>query len=386
MDKNAFTELFTIYVETTQPEQSSIGAHLRDAVAAENANDPLVIVTGSQLIAFVKPGDAPRVHDFRLDVKGFFEMAAISHLGPALASLVALSNAGADTWRADAERLARQLRSSEEANSPAFWRSLDVAAWKGKEDAIVRMVAYALRLSSEWLEGFRRDAAKRSFDALVEHYLAVSSSKFPISYDQVMVATFALATLGGVSGSLDFLRSLKLDWRRALVVFAGQTGGATAGLNRETNHLYDVLFVASRGALAPERVLFNPFSKVGTLSNGVPDTSGVEAQCRAFWATTTARTELAGRMFPQYPKLAFRQGDEALVTPLTRAVTAPPRATAPDDLFGFVARLRFMMEDPTRLLSSTVAPYVLGRLACGDRPEDVVIPGFTGVSYPLPAA
>ena len=65
MDKNAFTELVTIYAETTRPERSSIGAHLRDAVAAENANNPLVIVTGSQLIAFVKPGDAPFVHDFR---------------------------------------------------------------------------------------------------------------------------------------------------------------------------------------------------------------------------------------------------------------------------------------------------------------------------------
>lgn len=63
------------------------------------------------------------------------------------------------------------------------------------------------------------------------------------------------------------------------------------------------------------------------------------------------------------------------VTPTTRSVSAPPRLTTADDLFSFVARLRFVMEDPTQLLSGSVASYVLGQLALGKQPADVAIPG-----------
>ncbi len=49
-------------------------------------------------------------------------------------------------------------------------------------------------------------------------------------------------------------------------------------------------------------------------------------------------------------------------------MSVPPRAASADDLFAFVARLRFMMEDATQLLSSTVAVYVLDQLKAASRP------------------
>lgn len=385
METNPFTQLFTIYSESNKPERNSIAAHLRDVVARDNASAPLVVVTGSQIIAFVKPGDAPRVHEFRLDVGGFFEMAAISHLGPALGSIVTTATAGDDTWQGDAARLAEQLTAVERANSPSFWEALNVEAWRGREEPIFRMVRYACELSSHWLARFRRDPAQRTFDAFAEGYISVNSPEFPIPYSQVMVATFALATLGGVSGSLGFLASLPLDWSRAMVLFAGQTGGPTAGLNRCTNHLYDVLFVASRGALAAERVLFDPFLVVASSATSSPDWASIEKECRAFWAVTLSRTQLAGRMFPQYPKFTGCECEDTPVTPLTRTVHEPPRITSPDDLFSLVARLRFMMEDPTRLLSGSVAPYLIDQLARGKSLGEIPIPGFTGVSYPAAA-
>jgi hypothetical protein len=48
--------------------------------------------------------------------------------------------------------------------------------------------------------------------------------------------------------------------------------------------------------------------------------------------------------------------------------------------------LRFVMEDPRQLLSNAVAQYVIDQLCeNGLRPESVVIPGFTNVSYPVRA-
>ena len=64
------------------------------------------------------------------------------------------------------------------------------------------------------------------------------------------------------------------------------------------------------------------------------------------------------------------------MTSATRTVSVPPRATSVDDLFAFVARLRFMMEDATQLLSSSAATYVLDQLRAGMAPDQVPIPGL----------
>jgi hypothetical protein len=47
-----------------------------------------------------------------------------------------------------------------------------------------------------------------------------------------------------------------------------------------------------------------------------------------------------------------------------------------------IARLRRIMEDPQQLLSNCVADYVVDQLrANGNRPQDVVIPGFSQVDF-----
>ena len=244
------------------------------------------------------------------------------------------------------------------------------------------MVAYACDLSLSFLAGFRADPAKRTFDALVKDYLEVRSERFPVPFDHVMIATFCLTALNGVSGSLEFLRGLTIDWARALVIFAGMTGGPTAALTRCTNQLQDVIFIASRGAVKQNRVYTNPFARVPDASTNPTDWASIEAQLRGFWATTYARIQLAGRMFPQYPRFVPGECPSTAVTPATRSISAPPRLTTAEDIFSFVARLRFVMEDPTQLLSGSVASYVLGELALGKTPADVAVPGLTGAAYP----
>jgi hypothetical protein len=60
-----------------------------------------------------------------------------------------------------------------------------------------------------------------------------------------------------------------------------------------------------------------------------------------------------------------------------------PRLRSPDDRFTAITRLRFVMEDPTQLLSNSVAHFVIDQLCeHNNRAELVVIPGFSKVSYP----
>jgi hypothetical protein len=60
----------------------------------------------------------------------------------------------------------------------------------------------------------------------------------------------------------------------------------------------------------------------------------------------------------------------------------PPLRSA-DDRFTAITRLRLVMEDPGQLLANCVASYIVDQLcAFGNRPGEVMIPGFSNVTYP----
>ncbi|MEJ8846575.1 DUF5624 domain-containing protein [Variovorax rhizosphaerae] len=374
-----FLQLFTAYVG----QGDSIGGHLSQQVAAEVASAPLVLVTGTAIALFRGDGQPPELLDTRFGTKGFNELAGISHLGPALGSIVAMAEAGNATWQGDAQRLSAQVAAAQKANTVAFWADIGVPSWAPHLEGIQRMVAYACDLALAYLAALESDPSRRTFDALVSDVLEVRSERFPVPLDHVMLATFCLTALNGTQSSLSFLRGLKMDWTRALVVLTAGNGGATAALTRCTNHLVDTLVVASRGAVRQDRMFIIPTAPTSTQP---ADWAASEARLRGLWATTYARTKLAARMFPGYPRLAPAECADCVATPATRTVAVPPRPASAEDLWSFVARLRFVMEDPTQLLSSVVASYVIGQLATGTKPEDVPIPGLAGVSYPRTGA
>ena len=82
-------ELFTAY--TAGPD--SIGAHLAQTVVRESARDPLLVATGTDIALFPGDGSAPAIEPYRLSTRGFKELAAVSHLGPALATLARMREA-----------------------------------------------------------------------------------------------------------------------------------------------------------------------------------------------------------------------------------------------------------------------------------------------------
>ena len=77
-------QLFKLY--TADPD--SIGSHLTHAAESASAAGELVVTTGTDVAVFPGGGRSPAVESFRLSTRGFVELAAISHLGPAVAALV----------------------------------------------------------------------------------------------------------------------------------------------------------------------------------------------------------------------------------------------------------------------------------------------------------
>jgi hypothetical protein len=85
--------------------------------------------------------------------------------------------------------------------------------------------------------------------------------------------------------------------------------------------------------------------------------------------------------FPGYS--AAMHASPAIAHTAESLLSEMPSMRYPDDRFTAIARLRFVMEDPGQLLANCVASYIVDQLcACGNRPGDVIIPGFSHVNYP----
>jgi len=86
----------------------------------------------------------------------------------------------------------------------------------------------------------------------------------------------------------------------------------------------------------------------------------------------------------RHPRFRKSIEEPPVIDSATKTLHAMPKLRSPDDRQTAITRLRFVMEDPTQLLSNSVAHFVIDQLCDHDnRPEAVVIPGFTNMTYPV---
>ena len=191
-----------------------------------------------------------------------------------------------------------------------------------------------------------------------------------------MIATFCLTALDISHRMIVWLRGHALDWKRLMVLIAGQSGRATAGLTSSSNNMCNLLARASEGRLAPERLYIVPRAPDLALSG---DNDGarwrqLEQQYRTLWFNTYANVELAGRMFEGYPRYRFAPPRRPAVNRAVEAVSELPAVASAQDMFALVSRLRFVLEDPRQLISNCVADVMIDQLFAHDcRPEKVRI-------------
>jgi hypothetical protein len=107
-------DLFTAYPATPD----SIGQRLAETYSETTAGAPLLVATSTGLALYPGAGMPPAVLGFRMSTRGFKELAGVSHLGPAVATLAIL-------WRED----------------------IAVDSYRGREDQIAAMIDYALTVT-----------------------------------------------------------------------------------------------------------------------------------------------------------------------------------------------------------------------------------------------
>jgi hypothetical protein len=264
-------------------------------------------------------------------------------------------------------------------NSTEFWRDyVAVGSFAGQEEQVARMTDYLCRVAIDYFERVLVDPTALDPEVLRREYLEPTANPaVPVPLNDLMFATFCLAFMDIIVRMTGWLTKHVHHWDRLMVVFSGQSGRPTAGLTWGSNNACHLLWAASASELLPEQVYIAPYapSFEAGMENDPVQMSELERQYRRLWLNTRASVEVSRLMFPGH-------GSVAQVETELRMSDMPPLASI-SDRAGMAARLRRIMEDPTQLLSNSVADILIDQLrANGNRPELLEIPGFTHVEYP----
>jgi hypothetical protein len=213
----------------------------------------------------------------------------------------------------------------------------------------------------------------------------VASSEVPVPINDMMVATFALTFLDIGHRVIRWLHSCDLDWKKMMVLVSGRAGRPTAGLTWATNSSCHLLWRASAGQLPVENLhiaAHGPSFSAADAGDTARMTE-LEGQFRDIFLHLRANIDLARRMFEGYPAFQKSIEEPPVIEAATKTLHAMPKLRSPDDRQTAITRLRFVMEDPTQQLANSVAHFIIDQLCEHDnRPEAVVIPGFTNMTYP----
>ncbi|HEY4456927.1 MAG TPA: DUF5624 domain-containing protein [Pseudonocardiaceae bacterium] len=377
--------LFTTYTGHAQ----GIGRNLARSFAARTQDTALLVATGADFALYPGCGRPPVVEGYRLSPRGFKELTAVSHLGPALASLVYLrTRLHDDSWRADADRLLAEVQKTRATNSTELWRELiQVEAYQGREQDIADMIDYSCAVTARYLCTALADENYLNEHTLRTDYLEGGGDvDLPVPINHMMVATFFLAGLDIGFRIGRWLRAQEIDWPRTMVIIAGRQGRATAGVTWTTSSVATMILGASGRQLPLEHLYLAPHAPTfATPRDGdLSEVIALEHELRGIWCATRATVELGELMFTGYPRYSPRDVEFPDVSdPAVTDVGEMPVVHSPDDMRALVTRLRVVLEDPRQLLSGAVVDVAVDALtASGWDPTKVVVPGLTGVHYP----
>ncbi len=378
----SFRKLYDTYTG-----ENSIGQHLTRRLVDTTMPEAMLVVTGSDYVLFPGRGARPIVASFRLSTRGFVELTAVSHLGPAVAWIFRLREIGYSAWREDARRLLASIDEVRTINDASYWQThVAVEAFRGHESKIADVVDYACAITERFMRRCLADEQQMTYENLRRGYLEpVDDLATPVPMNDVMVGTFGLAFLDIAHRIMGWLRSQKLDWLNLAVLFTGPSGRPSSGLTWQTNNACYMLWKASGQRLPYANVFITPHGPAAS-ARDLDDADyarRAEASFHDTWMHLRGGIEMSRLMFAGFPSFSESVDEPPVIEADTQSLRSMPRLRTPDDRFTAITRLRFVMEDPRQLLSNSVAHFVIDQLCeNGYRPGSVVIPGFTSVTYP----
>jgi hypothetical protein len=303
---------------------------------------------------------------------GFFEMTAISHIGPALSYLAKVKQNGDPAWKTGMADLLQSIKEVKALNAQTENNWLDranIKAWQAHKDQIRAMIDYALSMAGNYIVSVQNGAAF-DLNSVQKNFLS-GNEEYPIPYNSVMVATFMLTAIQSMSAIHDDLANLNIDWPHAKVLIRNQAGSnVSSGLTTGTNWMVPFLNALSNNQIPADRILITPYAKVQADAGEDPlSEASYQYYTSSVWGSIYNRSKIAQAVFTDL---------ETIYLPGRPAIPGDYGYSKASDVNDFMIRLKHSLQDPREMLSNTVGFWMAGEMQ--NKNWDVTkaaIPGLT---------
>ena len=376
-----FMNLFFDFTGSEEPDypagQPTLGQLVTQSAkeAAGGAAGPLVLVVGSDLYVYDTAGGARLgAERFRADrASGFYELTAISHIGPALAYLAQIKANGDARWQARLASLrthTAQVRALNRRAADNWLDRLDQPAWSAHKAQIRSMVDYACARTLSYIDSLG-NGDRFTTAGVNDDFFNGTSAEYPIPFVNVMIGTFMLEALRGAADVQGSLARLKLDWPHAMVLVSSRAGSnVSSGLTEGTNWLVLFLKAVSGFSLPDDRIKIVPYADVRpSLGQAQLAPADLDYYVQRVWGPLYYRKVISDQVFAGIPTIYL-----------------PDRPPLPGDYFvtpagaidQFMIRMKHSLRDAREMLSNTVAFWMVRELANKNWDAGAVdIPGVT---------
>ena len=343
--------------------------------SAGGAPGPLVLVVGSDIYVYDTAGGARLgAERFRADrASGFYELTAISHIGPALAYLAQIKANGDARWQARLASLrthTAQVRALNRRAADNWLDRLNQPAWSAHKAQIRSMVDYACARTLSYIDSLG-NGDRFTTAGVNDDFFNGTSAEYPIPFVNVMIGTFMLEALRGAADVQGSLARLKLDWPHAMVLVSSRAGSnVSSGLTEGTNWLVLFLKAVSGFSLPDDRIKIVPYAEVRpSLGQAQLAPADLAYYVQRVWGPLYYRKVVSDQVFAGIPTIYL-----------------PDRPPLPGDYFvtpagaidQFMIRMKHSLRDAREMLSNTVAFWMVRELANKNWDAGAVdIPGVT---------
>jgi len=380
-----FMNLFFDFTGSEEPDypagQPTLGQMVTQSAkeSAGGAPGPLVLVVGSDIYVYDTAGGARLgAERFRADrASGFYELTAISHIGPALAYLAQIKANGDARWQARLASLrthTAQVRALNRRATDNWLDRLNQPAWSAHKAQIRSMVDYACARTLSYIDSLGNGDSFTTA-GVNDDFFNGTSAEYPIPFVNVMIGTFMLEALRGAADVQGSLARLKLDWPHAMVLVSSRAGSnVSSGLTEGTNWLVLFLKAVSGFSLPDDRIKIVPYAEVRpSLGQAQLAPADLAYYVQRVWGPLYYRKVISDQVFAGIPTIYL-----------------PDRPPLPGDYFvtqagaidQFMIRMKHSLRDAREMLSNTVAFWMVRELASKNWDAGAVdIPGVT-IGFP----
>jgi len=379
----AFMDLFFEFSGRRQPDfpktKTPIGLLLaqseQTATQSGPASGPLVVVSASGIYVYaMADGKLLGTATFRASrSSGFFEMTAVSHIGPAVSYLAQIKANGDARWKPALESLLKSIRAVRQLNAATeeHWLDrLDPPAWRSHKANIRNMVDYACAKAGNYLYSVR-DGKNLSLESVQQDFLSGTSEQFPISYNAIMIGTFMLDAIEGAYKVYEALSPANINWSQAMVIVRSEAGSNySAGLTKRTNWLVALVRALSNNSLPDDRIIIAPYAQPRqSLGQAILPQADLNYYAQAVWGQLYYRGPLAKKVFSDIKDIELNARP---------ALPGDYGYTKADNIDDFMIRLKHSLADGREMLSNTIGFWVPLELQSKSwDPAAIDIPGLT---------